>query len=160
MSKLFLGIGGIPYKNDRDSCESWMKENRPDMFEFRRRLYEREIPVKFKRGTVLLYRHDVFHRGTPIKPNTFRIVQNLVFRRHDADWITTWNHGFARSMYGDGQRFTIEHVIGESTPEQRAVLGFPMPGHSYWNRVTLTAVEARYKIFGFDKTPYELLLND
>ena len=31
-----------------------MKENRPEMYEFRKKLYEREIPVKFTRGTVLL----------------------------------------------------------------------------------------------------------
>jgi hypothetical protein len=135
-----------------------MKENKPEMYEFRKKLYEREIPVKFTRGTVLLYRHDVFHRGTPVKPKQFRIAQNLVYRRSDVEWINTWNQGFARSMYGwrgDGKTFMTENIIAKSSPEQRCVLGFPAPEHLYWNHITLNAVCARYDIFGFDKTPYE-----
>ena len=135
-----------------------MQANRPEMYEFRQKLYAREVPAKFRRGTVLLYRHDVFHRGTPVKPGQMRIVQNLVFRRADVEWITTWNQGFARSMYGDGTRFPIESIIATSTPDQRCVLGFPAPGHRYWNRETLNAVCARYDVFGFDKTPYEQAL--
>jgi len=136
-----------------------MKDNKPEMYEFRKKLYEREMLVKFTRGTVLLYRHDVFHRGTPVNTNKYRIVQNLVYRRSDVVWITTWSQGFARSMYGDGKRFVPESIIGKSTPEQRCVLGFPAPGHRYWNQVTLDAVCARYELFGFDKTPYEVALN-
>jgi hypothetical protein len=63
-------------------------------------------------------------------------------------------------MYGDGEKFPIETIIAESSPEQRAVLGFPMPGHKYWTRVTLNAVLARYKVFGFDPSPYEKMLAD
>jgi hypothetical protein len=48
-----------------------MQENRPDMYEFRKKLYEREMMAKFSRGTVLLYRHDVFHRGTPVKAKKY-----------------------------------------------------------------------------------------
>ncbi len=137
-----------------------MKENKPEMYEFRKKLYEREIPVKFTRGTVLLYRHDVFHRGTPVKPQKFRIVQNLIYRKSDAEWITNWNQGFARCMYGNGQKFITETIIGKSSPEQRCVLGFPAPDHRYWNRVTLNAVCARYEMFGFDKKPYEDVINE
>ena len=151
-------MGGIHFINDRNACEKWMQTNKPEMYEFRKKLYEREVPVKFRPGSVLLYRHDVFHRGTPVKPNQYRIVQNLVYRRSDAEWITTWNQGFARSMYGDGQKFITEIIIGKSTPDQRCVLGFPAPGHRYWNRITLDAVCARYDVFGFDKTPYEKAL--
>ena len=136
-----------------------MEKYRPDFYEFRKKLYEREIPVKFSKGTVLLYRHDIFHRGTAVKPNKSRLVQNLVYRRSDVEWITTWNQGFARSMYGDGEKFKMEEIIGKSNPDQRCVLGFPAPGHRYWNQVTLNAVCARYNIFGFDKTPYEEALN-
>ncbi len=141
--------------NDREICEKWMKENKPEMYEFRKGLYKREVPVKFTRGTILLYRHDVFHRGTPVKLDKFRIVQNLIYRKSNADWITNWNQGFAKKMYGDGKAFVPESIIGKSSPEQRCVLGFPAPGHAYWTRSTLNAVCARYDIFGFDKRPYE-----
>jgi hypothetical protein len=135
-----------------------MKENRPDYYEFRKKLYEREVPVKFKKGTVLLYRHDVFHRGTPIKPGQFRVVQNLVYRKKECEWVHTWNAGFARKMYYSCDRFISEPIIGKASVDQRCVLGFPEPGHSYWNAITLKATVARYEAFGFDKTPYEQAL--
>ncbi len=34
-----------------------------------------------------------------------RLVINLSFRRADAEWITHWNYGWARSMYGKDQTF-------------------------------------------------------
>ena len=46
-----------------------MKEHYPHFYEFRQQLYERECKVKFKKGTVLLYRHDLWHRGTGIAIN-------------------------------------------------------------------------------------------
>ena len=56
------------------------------MYEFRKKLYDREVLVKYSKGTVLLYRHDVFHRGTPVNANQKRLVQNLVYRRSEATW--------------------------------------------------------------------------
>ena len=35
------------------------------------------------------------------------------------------------------------------------LLGFPKPGHIYWNQETLAAVEKRYGPLGFDITPYK-----
>lgn len=153
------GIGGLPFFNDKDAAEAWMKVNRPEYFKMRQELYNRELRVKFKPGTVLLYRHDVYHRGTPVFPGKTRIVQNLAFRRSDAEWITCWNKGFARFMYGTGEKFTMEHIIGKCTVEQRTVLGFPAPGHRYWNAITLDAVNQRYQPYGFDRTPYEEAFN-
>ena len=54
------------YINDRKSCEEYFKEKDPEMYEFRQKLYEREVQAQFKPGTILLYRHDVWHRGSPI----------------------------------------------------------------------------------------------
>lgn len=147
--------------NDRNIAEEWFKNNRPDFYELRKKLYEREMQVKFRPGTVLLYRQDVFHRGTPLKPNKYRVVQNLVYRKKEAEWIPSWNKGFTKALYGWNKfnRFFAEEIIAKSSVDQRCVLGFPEPGHSYWNPVTIEAVAARYSMFGFDKTPYEEALN-
>ena len=40
------------------------------------------------------------------------------------------------------------------TVKQRNILGFPKPGHKYWNQKTLEAVTKRYGPFGFDPKPY------
>jgi hypothetical protein len=39
------------------------------------------------------------------------------------------------------------------SPEQRSILGVPLPGHPYWTRQTIDGVRERYR--GIDVTPYE-----
>ena len=41
------GQQGLPFINDRQKCESWFKENRPDIYEFRQKLYAREKKTVF-----------------------------------------------------------------------------------------------------------------
>ena len=36
-------------------------------------------------------------------------------------------------------------------------MGFPKPGHKYWNNMTIDAVNKRYQSFGFDITPYKII---
>jgi hypothetical protein len=49
-------------------------------------------------GTILFYRHDTWHRGTPITSGAMRVVQNLTFRnaRKRVD-----QHGARRVGVGD-----------------------------------------------------------
>jgi hypothetical protein len=54
------GLGEFSWINDKTSCEKYFEEKHPEVYEFRKKLYEREIGVKFKPGTVLFYRHDVW----------------------------------------------------------------------------------------------------
>jgi len=54
---------------------------------------------------------------------------------------------------------TLEKLISSATVLQRAVLGFPRPGHRYWTAATLQAVKARYLPLGFDPRPYEEALS-
>lgn len=74
------GIGELPWINDRESAESYLADTRPELAEFRRQLYEREHLVDFRPGTVLLYRHDTWHRGTPLAPAA-------------SDWLRTSRSG-------------------------------------------------------------------
>ena len=144
------GQGGKPFFNDRHTVEKWFEKNDPAAFELRQALYEREEVVRFKPGTVLFYRHDIWHRGTPVTSGKLRRVHNLAWRRADARGWSNWNEGWARqSYYGN-----VEAIIGRSTPLQRSLLDFPLPGDPYWTKHRVDNAVARYEAFGFDAAPY------
>lgn len=148
------GQGGRPFFNDREAVESWFYENDSQAYELRKLLYERERLVSFKPGTILFYRHDIWHRGTPVVEGKLRRVHNLAWRRADARGWSNWNEGWARqSYYGP-----IESIIGRSTPLQRSLLDFPMPGDKYWTEQRIQNVQARFEFYGFDAAPYRALL--
>ena len=147
------GIGALPYINDRTSAEEFLAEERPEMAHWRATLYEREQLTRFGVGTVLLYRHDTWHRGTPLLAGARRLAQNLTFRRAECEWINTLHPGWSWSMYQSGQ--PMERLIAEASVDQRTVLGFPAPGTSYWVPETVAAVGARYGPLGMYMTPYE-----
>ena len=146
------GIGDLRYINDKSSAEAYFSEQRPELTDWRHSLYERECHVVFKPGDILFYRHDTWHRGTPLVPGNRRIVHNLTFRRANAEWISTLHIGWAWSAYRENK--FLERLIAAASLDQRAVLGFPQPGSDYWCEATLAAVEARYGVFGMDVTPY------
>ena len=149
------GQAGNPFFNDRAAVESWFKKNDPNVYELRQQLYEREKVVQFKPGTILFYRHDLWHRGRPLVAGKLRRVHNLAWKRADARGVSHWNEGFARkSYYGN-----VESIIGRSTPLQRSVLDFPLPGDDYWNIERLKNVEARFSAYGFDAALYLQELN-
>ncbi len=144
------GQAANPLFNDRATVERWFKENDPKIYELRQQLYEREKVVQFKPGTILFYRYDLWHRGRPLVPDKLRRVNNLAWKRADARGISHWNEGFERdSYYGK-----VESIIGRSTPLQRSVLDFPLPGDDYWSIERLKNVEARFAAFGFDASEY------
>mmetsp|Transcript_7570 Transcript_7570/g.16536 ORF Transcript_7570/g.16536 Transcript_7570/m.16536 type:complete len:361 (+) Transcript_7570:16-1098(+) len=147
------GFGSIPWLNDRTTVEDFLAKEYPDVAAFRQAVYARERGVSFTPGTVLLYRHDIWHRGTPLKPNAQRFVQNLVFKKPRCDWLNNWNVGTAFSMYRPDQY--VEKLIARMDIHQRNCLGIPYPGHPYWTAEMLAAVEIRYKDFGIDMTPYK-----
>ena len=146
------GVAGLPWKNDKDTIEEILKDSHPEVYEFRKELYKKEKFAAFKPGTVLFYRHDIWHRGTPVNIGQVRRAMNLAYRRESCDWLTTWNPGWARNMYHE--TFYLEKLIASSSVIQRNILGFPKPGHRYWNKETLEAVEKRYGPLGFDISPY------
>jgi hypothetical protein len=144
------GQAANPFFNDRATVESWFKKNNPRAYELRQQLYVREEVVQFKPGTVLFYRHDLWHRGRPLVAGKLRRVHNLAWKRADARGVCHWNEGFARgSYYGK-----VESIIGRSTPLQRSVLDFPLPGDSYWSIERLRNVEARFAAYGLDISEY------
>ena len=150
------GQAGKPFFNDRKTVEDWFRINDPTAFELREKLYQREQLVEFKPGTILFYRHDIWHRGTPLTAGKLRRVHNLAWKRADARGWSIWNQGWARqSYYGN-----VEALIGRSSPLQRSLLDFPLPGDSYWTKHKLDNVTARFSAFGFDATPYREQLSE
>ena len=150
------GIGNLRYINDRTAAERYFSEERPELTDWRKTLYAREKYTRFKPGDVLFYRHDTWHRGTPMKRNELRLVQNITYRKAASEWISTLHVGWAWKAYRDNK--FLEKLIASCSLNQRAVLGFPQPGSDYWCDETINAVEARYGMFGMDMTDYRAAL--
>lgn len=152
------GIGDLRYINDKNAAEDYFAEQRPELAHWRQSLYEREVRTDYRKGDVLFYRHDTWHRGTPLANRESRVVQNITFRKAASEWISTLHIGWAWQAYRDNK--FLERLIAGASLNQRAVLGFPQPGSPYWCEETLQAVEARYGMFGFDIAPYALHQGD
>ena len=105
------------------------------------------IPI-YKPGDVLLYRYDIWHRGTPVNVGHKRSVINIAWKKRDSFWHLTWNPAWSkRNYYGK-----VESVLIKLSPKQRALLGIPKPGHEYWNNENISWFGSRYP--GLDTGPY------
>jgi len=151
------GVNHLPYINNREQAEAYLREHDPAAAAFREsQLYAREQLAQYRFGSVLFYRHDTWHRGTPVKPGARRVVANFTFKKAGSDWINVLHPGWSWSMYRPSQM--MESIVAKASVEQRAVLGFPLPGAPYWSRATIEAVEQRYAAQGIDMTPYRQAL--
>lgn len=147
------GVGAFPWINDRRAAEAHLRENAPEIAAWRaEHLYAREIKARYRFGTVLFYRHDTWHRGTPLLPGTVRFAHNMTFRLAPSEWISTLQAGWAWGMYR--QSGITERLVAQASVQARCVLGFPAPGHAYWTLSTIEAVAARYGPLGIDMSPY------
>ena len=112
------GIAGKPFFNNRKSAEASMsKKDR----KLREKCYQREVLPEPGVGDVLFYRMDLWHRGTPIKPNCVRYVHNLAWKKKEAEGINIWNKGWTQQMYYGW----LEEFIASINNEQRKTVGFP-----------------------------------
>jgi hypothetical protein len=102
-------------------------------------MYEHEVVATGKRGSLLAYRSDVWHRGSDFaRPDASRFVLVEAFRPASADWFGY--DAFAR--LGNSGVFA-EFVSGKG-PDQLALFGIPRPGHPYWTAETVAAMCAKY----------------
>lgn len=136
------GLGKYDFNNDKTIVEEYFQKNYPDVYEFRQKLYQREIGVDFKPGTVLFYRHDVWHRGFPINIGETRVAQNIGYKKAGCDWITCWNYGWARHLCDHHDKMEI--VIKNSNNLQKKCLGFPDDDHIYYNNIQKRSFNWRY----------------
>jgi hypothetical protein len=98
------------------------------------------------RGSLLCYSADVVHRGTEMSyPNGGRFFFNLAYRAAGADWVgaNPWpRKGMANWT----------PLVERCSVRQLEALGFPPPGHDYWDETTLQGAADRYP--GLDLTPW------
>ncbi|NRA04541.1 MAG: phytanoyl-CoA dioxygenase family protein [Myxococcales bacterium] len=153
------GVGDLEWINDRSAAEAALRDRAPEIAHFRdTHLYPREVRARFRVGSVLFYRHDTWHRGTPLHRGSRRFAQNMTFRKSGSEWISVLQRGWAWAMYR--RSGVMEKLLANASVEQRCVLGFPGPGHPYWTPATLAAVAARFGPLGMDLTPYARALED
>ena len=142
------GQNKYEFYNDKETAENYFKNLDKTIFKFREKLYKNETIIKAKPGDILVYRLDVWHRGTPVKKNKIRHVMNLAYKKKECFWINQWNPGWTKKMYYG----KIEKIFKNLTPRQRELLGIPKPGDKYWNKENIKMLEYRYP--GIDVGPY------
>jgi hypothetical protein len=111
------------------------------------RLDEHEVAAEGPAGSVLAYAADTVHRGSAMtEPGAGRFLFNLAFRPAHVDWVGALP--WPRRGIDPALRPWIEAL----DVRQLLALGFPPPGHDYWDDDTLAATAARYP--GLDLTPW------
>jgi len=99
------------------------------------------------RGSLLIYGADVVHRGTEMTaPGGGRFFFNLAYRTAGADWVGA--NPWPRKGIERGWHAFIEGL----SVRQLEAIGFPPPGHPYWDEETLRGAAERYP--GLDLSPW------
>src|SRR5689334_880403 len=106
-----------------------------------------EVAVTGPAGTILIYKTDVFHRGSNFKaPGRSRFVMPVDYKPRG--WRWQGKLAWANQAPNPGWK----EAMVKMTPRQRDLFGWPPPGDPYWNAQTLSDVALRYP--GIDLTPY------
>ncbi len=114
-------------------------------------LYEHEVEAVGRRGSLLAYRSDVWHRGTDFaRADASRFVLVTAFRPAPADWFGY--DAFPRL----GMDATWHAFVAGKSPEELALFGIPRPGHPFWTEATVDAMATKYP--GLDITPWRRAL--
>jgi ectoine hydroxylase-related dioxygenase (phytanoyl-CoA dioxygenase family) len=104
-------------------------------------------------GSIVAYRPDVYHRSVDVTtPGARRIMMHVSYRPAAAEWAQyqAWAlKGFSAEWH---------NFVQGSGPSVLALVGFPRPGHPYWDRDSITRVNARYP--GLDMAPWRDALVD
>ena len=132
------------------SWEQYPETVRWPMFysrEQREEIYDNEVKVVVPAGGLLIYSMRTFHRGTSFNSDAGRIGQFVTYAPAAWKWlgIVGWSAQAIRPEFYEW--------ISSASPEERTLLGFPEPGHSYWTAETLEGVSKRYP--KMDMSPYE-----
>jgi Phytanoyl-CoA dioxygenase (PhyH) len=110
-------------------------------------LYAAEVPAAGPAGSILAYRPDVYHRGVRlIAPRAARFMLHVSYKPAATDWLASFG------LPSAGEDMAWYRFVRHATVRQLTVLGFPAPGHPYWNAQTLAGVAARYPML--DLSPW------
>jgi hypothetical protein len=124
---------------------SWSREGRPD-------LYANEVAATCSAGSLLLWGMRTVHRASQMaNPSGRRVHNGIVYASASSRWIGMNGWG----VHADGRDWNT--LVNESSREAREALGFPPPGHDFWDEDTIAGTAARYP--RFDPTPYREALS-
>ena len=110
-------------------------------------LKEKEVSAVGPAGSLLIYKTDVFHRGSDFTvPDRSRFVMLVDFKRRGLPWQgkLAWPNQAPQKGWNE--------AMIRMTPRERDLFGWPPIGSDYWNAQTLSDVALRYP--GIDLTPY------
>jgi ectoine hydroxylase-related dioxygenase (phytanoyl-CoA dioxygenase family) len=110
-------------------------------------LYDDASDAAAPAGSVVAYRPDVYHRSVDhTDPTRYRVMIHVSFRHRDAGW------GGYQAWPFRGFSPELTKYVEAASPRQLVLLGIPLPGHPYWDEVTIAGVQARYP--GLDMSPW------
>ena len=111
-------------------------------------IYANEVKVTVPAGGMFIYSMRTFHRGTPFLAEGGRLGMFVTYAPAAWKWlgIVGWSAQAIRPEFATW--------VSQATPEERTLLGFPEPGHTYWTPETLEGVAKRYP--KMDMTPYQM----
>jgi hypothetical protein len=110
-------------------------------------LVDKEIAATAPAGSLLIYRTDVFHRGSDFgAPGRSRFVLLVDFQERG------WRWNGKMSWPGLAGNLAMVEALIKMAPRERDLFGWPPIGSEYWNAQTLADVANRYP--GIDLTPY------
>jgi hypothetical protein len=109
--------------------------------------FEDEVAVTGPAGSILIYKTDVFHRGSNFTaPGRSRFVMPVDFKPRGWRWQ-------GKLAWPDrANSFHWKEAMTKMTPRQRDLFGWPPVGDPYWNAQTLADVGMRYP--DLDLSPY------
>ena len=108
-------------------------------------IYAAEHAAVGRRGSVVAYRNEVFHRGVNIThPRGSRFVAVVAFKAASAEWIA-YHAVPQKSPHPGWVRFAEQ-----STPRELELFGFPPPGHPVWNESLIEETQVRYPKLDLD----------
>jgi hypothetical protein len=110
-------------------------------------LYQAEVPATGPAGAILAYRPDVYHRGVRMTgPDAARFMLHVSYKPVATDWLGS------QAWPGAAEGMAWHRFMQQTNVRQLTMLGFPAPGHRYWNEETLRGVARRYPLL--DMTPW------
>ncbi len=111
--------------------------------------FDKEVSVEAPAGSLMVYKTDVFHRGsnfTAPQRSRFAILTDFKTRAWRWQGKLAWPDHSEKKVW--------DEAMSTMTPRQRDLFGWPPAGSDYWNAQTLRDVQARYP--EMDLGPYRM----
>ena len=108
---------------------------------------DKEVSIEGPAGSLMVYKTDVFHRGsnfTAAERSRFAILTDFKTRAWRWQGKLAWPDHSEKKVW--------DEAMSKMSPRQRDLFGWPPIGSDYWNEQTLRDVQTRYP--DMDLGPY------